>query len=244
MRATFFSSLAVVLSLASSSVAVQSCVNGAGIVGECISTSSCSSAGGSSQAGYCPGASSIQCCTWSSSSCAGQCMPNLGCGGSSVTGLCPGGSEVQCCKNNPAKLSGYTALQSAHARQIGKAVSAMGLNRQACLAAITTGITEASLLNYANSGVSASYNYLYDAVSNDYDSVGVFQQRVTYYPNVANDMNPQAAATAFLKQMVNVSGWQTMDVGKLCQTVQKSAYPDRYDANVGKASSICSAIGF
>ncbi|KAK0545194.1 hypothetical protein OC845_005213 [Tilletia horrida] len=172
-------------------------------------------------------------------------MPNLGCGGySDPANLCPGGAEVQCCKNNPAKLSGYSALQSAHARQIGKAVSAMGLNRQACLAAITTGLTEASLLNYANSGVSASYNYLYDAVSNDYDSVGVFQQRVTYYPNVANDMNPQAAATAFLKQMVNVSGWQTMDVGKLCQAVQRSAYPDRYDANVGRASSICSAIGF
>ncbi|KAK0545195.1 hypothetical protein OC846_004725 [Tilletia horrida] len=240
---TVFASLAL-FSLAGFSAAVQTCVNGGGIVGECISTSDCSSNGGSSQAGYCPGDASIQCCTWSSDSCSGQCMPNLGCGGSSVTGQCPGGAEVQCCQNNPGVLSGYNALQTAHAYQIGKAVSAMGLPRQACLAAITTGITEATLLNYANSDVDASYNYLYDAVSSDYDSVGVFQQRVSYYPDLDSDMDPQAAASAFLQKMVNVDGWETMDVGELCQTVQGSAFPDRYNDNVGAAEDICSAIGF
>ncbi|KAK0546145.1 hypothetical protein OC846_005384 [Tilletia horrida] len=239
-------SVSLLLSLASFSAAVQTCVNTNGIVGECISTSSCSGQGGSSDpANLCPGDDSIQCCTWSGSSCNGQCMPYLGCSGTSdPANLCPGGDEVQCCEGGHGALSGYNALQSAHAYQIGAAVKDAGLNRQACLAAITTGITEANLLNYANSDVDASYNYLYDAVSSDYDSVGVFQQRVTYYPDLDADMDPKQAAAAFLKKMVNVDGWETMDVGELCQTVQGSAYPTRYSDNVSSARDICSAIGF
>ncbi|KAK0518667.1 hypothetical protein OC842_007720, partial [Tilletia horrida] len=139
---------------------------------------------------------------------------------------------------------GLTAIQSAHAYQIAKAVRAKGLGRQACLVAITTGITEANLLNYANSDVGASFNYYYDAVSSDYDSVGVFQQRVSYYPNIDADMDPQQAAEAFLDKMVNIDGWETADVGTVCQEVQGSAYPDRYDENVSQASGICTAMGF
>ncbi|KAK0518668.1 hypothetical protein OC834_005839 [Tilletia horrida] len=214
-------SLALALASVSLTAAVQTCVNSNnGLVGECIATSSCSSQGGSSAAGFCPGAADIQ------------------------AGLCPGGTEIQCCQNAPGVISGLNAIQSAHAYQIARAVRDKGLNRQACLIAITTGITEANLLNYANSDVSASFNYQYDAVSSDYDSVGVFQQRVSYYPNIDADMDPYQSAGAFLDKMVNVDGWQTADVGSVCQDVQGSAYPDRYNENVSQASGICSAMGF
>ncbi|CAD6886352.1 unnamed protein product [Tilletia controversa] len=242
-----FASVILAITSVSLTGAVQSCINTRGLVGECISTSSCSGNGGSSDAAnLCPGDDTIQCCTWSNcNGVAGACGPTLGCAGNpNPANLCPGGDEVQCCQSSPGLLSGWNALQTAHAYQIAKAVRAKGLPRQACLAAICTGITEANLLNYANSDVAESFNYQYDAVSSDYDSVGVFQQRVTYYPNVAADMDPQSAAAQFLDKMVNINGWETTDVGSLCQAVQGSAYPDRYNEHVGQAQDICSAMGF
>ncbi|KAE8207800.1 hypothetical protein CF327_g7253 [Tilletia walkeri] len=239
----------VLLAFASVSLssAAQSCISTAGRVGECISTGSCGANGGvSDPANLCPGDDTIQCCTWSNcNGVDGACGPTLGCAGTpNPAPLCPGGDDIQCCQGSPGLISGLNAIQTAHAYQIAKAVRAKGLPRQACLAAITTGITEANLLNYANSDVSASFNYQYDAVSSDYDSVGVFQQRVTYYPDVGADMDPQQAASQFLDKMVNINGWENTDVGTLCQDVQGSAYPDRYNENVGQAQDICTAMGF
>lgn len=54
-------------------------------------------------------------------------------------------------------------------------------------------------------------------------------------------MNAADSAEQFFAVMKGISGWQTMDVGTLCQEVQRSAYPDRYAANVPAAESICSA---
>ena len=100
---------------------------------------------------------------------------------------------------------------------------------------------QSSILIYANSNVPASYNYPHDAVGNNYDSVGIFQQRVEFYPNIAADMDPAKSAAQFFAIMKGISGWQTMNVGTLCQKVQRSAYPDRYEENVPAAQSICSA---
>lgn len=97
---------------------------------------------------------------------------------------------------------------------------------------------------YANSNVPASLNYPHDAVGSDYDSVGLFQQRVSDYPNLAADMNASESAAQFFAQMKKVSGWQTMNVGTLCQDVQRSAYPDRYSEKVSQASQICEAGGY
>ena len=100
---------------------------------------------------------------------------------------------------------------------------------------------QSSILIYAKSDVPASLNYPHDAVGNNYDSVGIFQQRAVYYPNIAADMDPAKSAAQFFAIMKGISGWQTMNVGTLCQKVQKSAYPDRYEENVPAAQSICSA---
>jgi hypothetical protein len=43
--------------------------------------------------------------------------------------------------------------------------------------------------------------------------------------------------------MKKISGWKNMDVGKLCQKVQGSAYPDRYAQHVSAAGNICAAGG-
>jgi hypothetical protein len=67
--------------------------------GFCENTSdSCS--GGSFVAGYCPGASDIECCVASCSASTGSgfCEPTSNsCAGGFVSGLCPGPSDVECC---------------------------------------------------------------------------------------------------------------------------------------------------
>lgn len=54
-------------------------------------------------------------------------------------------------------------------------------------------------------------------------------------------MDPAKSAKQFFKEMKNVSGWESMPVGKLCQTVQISEYPDRYAVQVPRAKKICKA---
>ncbi|KAL2186096.1 hypothetical protein L209DRAFT_754660 [Thermothelomyces heterothallicus CBS 203.75] len=56
-------------------------------------------------------------------------------------------------------------------------------------------------------------------------------------------MDPARSAAQFLAKMKKVSGWQTMDVGKLCQKVQASAVPDAYGKRVAEATEICEAGG-
>ncbi|KAK3896787.1 hypothetical protein C8A05DRAFT_39664 [Staphylotrichum tortipilum] len=155
------------------------------------------------------------------------------CGGGS-TGGGSGGS---------GNLPGLNAVQSKHARAIIGEAKKEGLGRHGCEAGIATAIVESSILIYANSKVPASLKYPHDRVGSDHDSVGIFQQRAIYYPNIAADMDAARSAAQFFAKMKNVSGWKTMAVGKLCQKVQVSAYPDRYAAQVSKATKICAAGG-
>ena len=80
-------------------------------------------------------------------------------------------------------------------------------------------------------------------MGSDHDSVGIFQQRAMFYPDIAANMDPARSAGQFFDKMVSISGWETMDVGELCQAVQVSAYPDRYAERVEEARAICNAGG-
>jgi len=92
----------------------QSCSTPDG-AGTCQYTQDCTSQG-FNLAGYCPGASNIQCCvkkTCSTSSGNGMCM-NTGdscSGGSFIAGHCPGDSSIQCCVkgSSPPPSSGNGA---------------------------------------------------------------------------------------------------------------------------------------
>jgi hypothetical protein len=167
-------------------------------------------------------------------------------------------------------LPGLDSTQSSHARAIIAQAKSEKLGRQGCLAGIATALTEvcflvldhallslslesissilimanwaqSSILVYANSNVPSSLHYSHDAVGDDHDSVGIFQQRAVYYPNIAADMDPAKSAAQFFAKMKAVNGWKTMNVGELCQKVQGSAYPSRYEEHLSAAESICSA---
>lgn len=203
----------------------------------------------------------------------GVCMStSAGCPGGSFhqghadQAACAGGDEVQCCivggsgtvrdraaAAQPATpspppgsgpLPGLDSTQSAHGWDIIGEVKSAGVGKQGCLAAFATALVESSVLVYANNAVPASLNYPHDKIGSDHDSIGIFQQRASVYPNIAADMSPAQSAGQFFQVMKGISGWQTMDVGTLCQDVQKSAYPSRYSAQVGAATKICAAGGF
>lgn len=94
-----------------------SCKIGNGTRGTCISTAACSSNGGTSEAGHCPGAAniqvscfvdlsctsrltSLQCCTYGSCKVEGKkglCQSTSSCSGKSTPGYCPGPDNIQCC---------------------------------------------------------------------------------------------------------------------------------------------------
>jgi hypothetical protein len=72
----------------------------------------------------------------------------------------------------------------------------------------------------------------------------IFQQRYKYYKNVKKDMDPAGSAAQFFAIMKGIKGWKTMNVGTLCQKVQKSACPSCYSKHVAAAKKICAADGF
>ncbi|KAF7712227.1 Uncharacterized protein PECH_003816 [Penicillium ucsense] len=150
---------------------------------------------------------------------------------------------AHCGSGSGGNLPGLSATQSNHARAIIAEAKSEGLGLHGCSAGIATALVESSILIYANNAVPASLNYPHDAVGSDSDSVGIFQQRARYYPNIAADMDAARSAAQFFAKMKSISGWQTMAVGTLCQKVQVSAYPDRYAARVTEAQNICKAGG-
>ncbi|CAG8239544.1 unnamed protein product [Penicillium olsonii] len=140
-------------------------------------------------------------------------------------------------------LPGLTATQSKHAKAIINEAKSESLGRQGCLAGIATALVESNIYIYANKKVPASLDYPHDKVGSDYDSVGIFQQRAVYYPNIAANMDAAKSAAQFFSKMKGISGWKSMEVGKLCQKVQDSAYPTRYAERFPEAKQICATGG-
>src|SRR5262245_48156248 len=111
-----------------------------------------------------------------------------------------------------------TKEQLANAMAIMDAGQKMHLPARAWVIAIATSMQESQLKNIGDLG---------DA--NDHDSLGLFQQRPSSGWGTPAQLNdPQYAATAFYKGLVDVNGWNTMSLTKAAQSVQVSAYPDHY----------------
>ncbi|KAM3528584.1 hypothetical protein MY4038_005819 [Beauveria bassiana] len=139
---------------------------------------------------------------------------------------------------------GLNHVQSLNAKAAIDQVRAEGLNRQACLAVISTALQESELQIYANPVVPASMNYPHDKVGGDQDSIGMFQQRAKFYSDVATDMSAAGSTRLFLADMKGIAGWQTMEVSALCQAVQKAEAGNLYSQRIPLAEQVCSAAGF
>ncbi|TDC73229.1 hypothetical protein E1283_19750, partial [Streptomyces hainanensis] len=125
-------------------------------------------------------------------------------------------------------LNGYmTPYRVSCARAIVRAVQARDLPRRAAVLAVTTSIVETTLRNNPN--------------MEDHDSVGLFQQRASW-GSFAQRMDPTWATNAFLNAMLTVSNWQTRPIGEVCQAVQRSAFPERYQPQAADGDRIVAAV--
>jgi hypothetical protein len=77
----------------------------------------------------------------------------------------------------------------------------------------------------------------------DRDSVGLFQQRPSQgWGTEKQLMDPYYATTKFYNALVRVKNWQTRDITKVAQAVQRSAYPDAYADHEPDARVLASAL--
>lgn len=115
-RATSLLSLLLLLTPISQTASPPTCTTTSGQSGLCISTATCSSGGGVSEAGHCSGASNIQCCTYGSCAVAtlsGLCQPNTTCtsGGTAWGGYCGGDASILCCTYGSCTVGTGTAKE-------------------------------------------------------------------------------------------------------------------------------------
>src|ERR687886_2852988 len=77
----------------------------------------------------------------------------------------------------------------------------------------------------------------------DRDSVGLFQQRPSQgWGTEKQLMDPYYATTKFYDALVRVKDWQTRDITKVAQAVQRSAYPEAYAEHEPDARVLASAL--
>lgn len=155
-------------------------------------------------------------------------------------------SSISCCKGAPARrdvdlaarlapqlhgrLHGaLTAERVCCARRVVGAVKARGLPKHAAVITITTTIVESTIRNLTGG---------------DRDSVGLFQQRASW-GSFAQRTDPAWATDAFLDALQRKfpgGSWQTVPVGVVCQKVQVSAFPDRYQPEAADAAVLVEAL--
>jgi hypothetical protein len=108
--------------------------------------------------------------------------------------------------------------QKANAAAIVKATQDMHLPPRAAVIAVATSMQETKLHNYGDLGA-----------TNDHDSLGLFQQRPSSgWGSPQQLTDPHYAATAFLKKLTKQQDWQHKPLTDAAQTVQVSAFGDRY----------------
>lgn len=130
-----------------------------------------------------------------------------------------------------------------------------GVGREGVVIALMAALTESSLRMLANpSAYPESMSYPNDGVGSDHDSLGLFQMRpASGWGTVSELMDSEYQARAFFggpsgpnggspRGLLDVTGWQLLDPGEAAQTVEVSAYPDRYQNYEPVAEAIIDAL--
>lgn len=130
-----------------------------------------------------------------------------------------------------------------------------GVGRPGAVVAIMAALTESSLRMLANtSAYPDSATFPNDGDGSDHDSLGMFQMRPqSGWGTVAQLMDPVYQAKAFFggptgpnfpspRGLLDIPGWQQMDPGQAAQSVEVSAYPDRYQNYQPVAEAIVAAL--
>jgi hypothetical protein len=103
-----------------------------------------------------------------------------------------------------------------------------GLPPRAVSIALATAMQESKLLNIEHG---------------DRDSLGLFQQRPSQGWGTPEEiMDPSYSANAFYDALVEVEGYESMEITDAAQAVQRSAFPDAYAQHEKDARALASAL--
>lgn len=129
------------------------------------------------------------------------------------------------------------------------------VTRDGILVALMAALTESTLRQLANTSTyPGSGDFPNDGDESDHDSLGLFQMRPqSGWGSVAELMDPEYQVSAFLggptgpnypspRGLLDIPDWQNMDKGVAAQTVEVSAFPDRYDNYEPVAEKILIAL--
>lgn len=157
------------------------------------------------------------------------------------------------------EVSGRTvSLEATQVRNAATIVSvATELNIPATgqMIALMTALQESNLWVYANTSTyPESENIPHDRDGQDHDSLGVFQQRPTAgWGTVAETMDVKYSAQAFFggpegpnggspRGLLDITGWESMELGEAAQTVQVSSFPDAYNKWESAAKTLITTV--
>ncbi|MER7003302.1 hypothetical protein ABT297_09670 [Dactylosporangium sp. NPDC000555] len=138
----------------------------------------------------------------------------------------------------PKPVAGLTQEQTNNAFIVVEVARQMNLPQRAMVVAIATALQETYLRNLANPKVPESMKLPHEGTGTNYDSVGIFQQRVSIWGTPEQLMDPAFASAKFYTKLMKVNGWQQMSVTNAAQAVQRSAFASAYAKHATNAQKI------
>ncbi|MCI1978270.1 MAG: M23 family metallopeptidase [Bifidobacteriaceae bacterium] len=154
-------------------------------------------------------------------------------------GVVPDSLEVTARDGTTFTLDKAQLTHAATIITVGSAIE--GVTRDGVQIALMAALTESTLRMLSNtSAYPESADYPSDGDGGDHDSLGLFQMRPqSGWGSVKDLMDPTYQVTAFFggptgpnypspRGLLDIPDWQSMDKGQAAQSVEVSAFPDRY----------------
>jgi hypothetical protein len=143
-------------------------------------------------------------------------------------GLGPLPDPEDCTASTPDHSVSLTVEQAENAAIIAAVAERRGLPARAVTIAIATAYQESKLRNLDEG---------------DRDSLGLFQQRPSQGWGTAQQVtDPYYATNAFYDALVQIDGYQDMEITDAAQRVQRSAFPEAYADHEQDGRTIASAL--
>lgn len=170
-----------------------------------------------------------------------------------VIGEIPEDLNVETRDGEHITLSKVQLTRAATIIEVGAGID--GVTRDGIQIALMAALTESTLRQLSNtSAYPDSGAYPNDGDGSDHDSLGLFQMRpASGWGTVAELMDPVYQAEAFYggptgpnegspRGLLDIPGWQDLGKGEAAQTVEVSAFPDRYENFAPVAETILEAL--
>ncbi|MGO3089954.1 MAG: peptidoglycan DD-metalloendopeptidase family protein, partial [Galactobacter sp.] len=148
-------------------------------------------------------------------------------------------TQARSYKSSEGEVFTPNAKQWKNIQTVLKTVDESGMGKRAAIITMETVLVESKGRNYANVNVPASMNLPHEAVGEDHDSVGLFQQRPSMgWGEPKQLLDPVYATNKFLSTLAKVPNWENRRFGDAAQAVQISGVPDAYDKWESAATAI------